>query len=56
MIDAFRQGGDFYSRTAMGMFDYIQKKVDDGDILFEWDYSRGEPPKPMLKDEYASER
>jgi len=56
MIDAFRQGGDFHSRTAMGMFDYIQKKVDDGDILFEWDYSKGEPSKPMLKDEYASER
>jgi len=56
MIDAFKQGGDFHSRTAMGMFDYIQKKVDDGEILFEWDYSKGNPPKPMLKDEYASER
>lgn len=56
MIEAFKQGGDFHSRTAMGMFDYIQKKVDDGEILFEWDYSKGDPPKPMLKDEYASER
>jgi len=56
MIDAFKLGGDFHSRTAMNMFDYIQKKVDDGDILFEWDYSKGSPPKPLLKDVYASER
>jgi len=56
MIEAFKAGGDFHSRTALGMFDYIQKKVDDGDCLLEWDYSKGEPPKPMLKDEYASER
>ena len=56
MIDAFKQGGDFHSRTAMNMFDYIQKKVDEGEILFEWDYSKGDPPKPLLKDEYASER
>jgi len=56
MIDAFKLGGDFHSRTAMNMFDYIQKKVDDGEILFEWDYSKGAPPKPLLKDEYASER
>ena len=56
MIDAFNQGGDFHSRTAMGMFDYIKRKVDDGEVLFEWDYSKGDPPKPMLKDEYGSER
>jgi DNA polymerase I len=56
MIDAFEAGGDFHSRTALGMFDYIQKKVDSGDVLLEWDYSQGEPPKPMLKDEFASER
>jgi len=56
MIEAFEAGGDFHSRTALGMFDYIQKKVEDGDCLLEWDYSNGEPPKPMLKDEFASER
>ena len=38
------------------MFDYIQKKVEDGECLLEWDYSQGEPTKPMLKDEFASER
>jgi DNA polymerase-1 len=56
MIEAFEAGGDFHSRTALGMFDYIQKAVEDGEVLLEWDYANGDPPKPMLKDEYASER
>mmetsp|Transcript_3849 Transcript_3849/g.4451 ORF Transcript_3849/g.4451 Transcript_3849/m.4451 type:complete len:537 (+) Transcript_3849:1071-2681(+) len=56
MISAFKEGGDFHSRTAIGMFDYIQEKVDSGEILFEWDYANGAPPKPLVKDEYASER
>jgi DNA polymerase-1 len=50
MIEAFS------ARGALGMLDYIQKKVEDGDCLFEWDYSKGAPPKPMLKDECASKR
>ena len=25
MIKAFQEGGDFHSRTAIGMFDYIRK-------------------------------
>eukprot|EP00526_Cylindrotheca_closterium_P001952 CAMPEP_0113609810 /NCGR_PEP_ID=MMETSP0017_2-20120614/4691_1 /TAXON_ID=2856 /ORGANISM="Cylindrotheca closterium" /LENGTH=1049 /DNA_ID=CAMNT_0000518655 /DNA_START=101 /DNA_END=3250 /DNA_ORIENTATION=+ /assembly_acc=CAM_ASM_000147 len=56
MIDAFESGGDFHSRTALDMFDYVQEKVDAGEVLLEWDYSKGSPPKPLLKDEYASER
>lgn len=56
MIDAFDSGGDFHSRTALDMFDYVKQKVDDGDVLLEWDYSKGDPPKPLLKDEFASER
>lgn len=56
MIDAFHAGGDFHSRTALDMFDYVQQKVDAGECLLEWDYSKGEPPKPMLKDMFASER
>jgi DNA polymerase-1 len=56
MIEAFEAGGDFHSRTALGMFKYIEDAVDNGDCLLEWDYSDGEPPKPMLKDQYASER
>jgi len=56
MIDAFEKGGDFHSRTAMGMFPYIRDAVDAGDVLLEWDYSQGKPDRPMLKDEYADER
>eukprot|EP00934_Nitzschia_sp_Nitz4_P000646 Nitzschia sp. Nitz4//scaffold76_size158648//152025//155439//NITZ4_002573-RA/size158648-snap-gene-0.316-mRNA-1//-1//CDS//3329557926//646//frame0 len=56
MIEAFEAGGDFHSRTAMDMFDYIKKNVDSGDVLLEWDYANGSPPKPLVKDEYASER
>jgi DNA polymerase-1 len=56
MIDAFKAGGDFHSRTALDMFDYVRKAVDDGDCLLEWDYSKGDPPKPLLKDMFASER
>jgi DNA polymerase I len=56
MIEAFRLGGDFHSRTALDMFDYVKKKVDDGECLLEWDYAKGNPPKPLLKDMFASER
>lgn len=56
MIDAFESGGDFHSRTAMDMFDHVRQRLDDGEVLLEWDYSKGDPPKPLLKDEFASER
>jgi len=56
MVDAFESGGDFHSRTALDMFDYVQEKVDSGDVLLEWDYANGSPPKPLLKDEFGSER
>lgn len=56
MIDAFEAGGDFHSRTALDMFPYIQEKVEAGECLLEWDYSKGDPPKPLLKDMFASER
>ena len=56
MIDAFEAGGDFHSRTAIDMFDYVKEKVDSGEALLEWDYENGEPPKPLVKDLFASER
>lgn len=56
MIDAFKSGGCFHSRTAVGMFDYIREAVDKGEVLLEWDYSKGAPPKPLVKDVYGSER
>lgn len=56
MIDAFESGGCFHSRTAVGMYDYIKKAVDDGKVLLEWDYGKGQPTCPLVKDTYASER
>ena len=56
MIDAFEAGGDFHSRTALDMFPYIREKLDSGECLLEWDYNNGDPPKPLIKDIYGSER
>jgi DNA polymerase-1 len=56
MIDAFASGGDFHSRTALDMFDHVREKVNNGEVLLEWDYANGDPPKPLLKDEFGSER
>jgi DNA polymerase-1 len=56
MIKAFREGGCFHSRTAMGMFAHVRDAVERGDCLLEWDSSKGEPPAPLLKDLFGSER
>ena len=56
MIDAFASGGCFHSRTAMGMFEHVKAAVERGDCLLEWDYTKGEPPAPLLKDCFGSER
>lgn len=56
MIDAFKQGGDFHSRTAMGMYPIVSDAVKQGSVLLEWDSSQGEAPAPLLKDVFASER
>jgi DNA polymerase I len=56
MIDAFAAGGDFHSRTAIDMFAHVREAVDAGECLLEWDYAQGAPPKPLLKDMFASER
>ena len=53
MIDAFESGGDFHSRTAMDMFDHVKRKVDVGEVLLEWDYAKGDPPRPLLKDKVS---
>eukprot|EP00605_Chrysophyceae_sp_TOSAG23-4_P000645 GSChrysophyteH1.ASY1.ANO1.726.1 assembled CDS len=47
MLDAFRDGGCFHSRTAVGMYPHIAKAVESGDCLLEWDYSRGQPTVPL---------
>jgi len=56
MLTAFRNGGCFHSRTAVGMYDYIKKAVENKEVLLEWDYSKGQPTVPLVKDTYASER
>lgn len=56
MIEAFKEGGDFHSRTAISMYEEIAKEIEKGQVLLEWDYSKGKPPVPLLKEKYASER
>lgn len=59
MISAFELGGDFHSRTAMGMYPHVAAAVDEGRVLLEWDYAKNggaKPPLPMLKDVFGAER
>ena len=71
MIDAFKIGGDFHSRTAMGMYPYVEEAVRTGQCLLEReeeeeneneDEEKKKPGKsrrnqlPLLKDQFASER
>jgi DNA polymerase I len=57
MIDAFAKGGDFHSRTALGMYPHVAQAVERGDVLLEWDGAPGAtPPKPLLKDKFGEER
>lgn len=56
MIEAFELGGCFHSRTAVGMYPHIKEAVESGKVLLEWDYSKGQPNVPLVKDTYGSER
>ena len=38
------------------MYPYIKEAVDSGKVLLEWDYSKGQPDVPLVKDTYGSER
>lgn len=51
MLDAFKAGGDFHSRTAMNMYPHIRKAVDRKDVLLEWypQSDEDKPPTPLLK-------
>lgn len=51
MLDAFKAGGDFHSRTAMNMYPYIRDAVDSKEVLLEWHPQPGQesPPVPLLK-------
>lgn len=55
MLDAFEAGGDFHSRTALGMYDHVRDAVDSGECLLE--RAEGDDPNtPLLKDIFSSER
>ena len=59
MIEAFELGGDFHSRTAMGMYPHVAAAVANNSVLLEWDYAKNggaKPPLPMLKDVFGAER
>ncbi|KAJ7960733.1 DNA polymerase I [Quillaja saponaria] len=58
MLEAFKAGGDFHSRTAMNMYPYIREAVEKMQVLLEWHPQPGEdkPPVPLLKDAFGSER
>ncbi|KAL3138383.1 hypothetical protein ABBQ32_006185 [Trebouxia sp. C0010 RCD-2024] len=55
MINAFKLGGDFHSRTALGMYDHIKAAISKGECMLEWD-GEGKPPVPLLKEMFAAER
>jgi len=38
------------------MYPNIKKEIEAGEVLLEWDSSKGPAPKPLVKDKYASER
>ena len=40
----------------MSMYDYIKEDVEKGTCLLEWNSEQGDPPAPLLKHKYASER
>jgi len=57
MLEAFSSGGDFHSRTALGMYEHIQQAIDRGECILEWDGGKGEPaPVPLVKDMFSTER
>lgn len=51
MLNAFKAGGDFHSRTAMNMYTYVRDAVEEKRVLLEWHPQPGEekPPVPLLK-------
>ena len=56
MIKAFEEGGDFHSRTALGMFPNIQKEMQEGLILLEKTNDPNKKNIPLLKDKFQNER
>eukprot|EP01095_Lingulamoeba_sp_RSL-Kostka_P017925 TRINITY_DN9602_c0_g1_i1.p1 TRINITY_DN9602_c0_g1~~TRINITY_DN9602_c0_g1_i1.p1 ORF type:complete len:318 (-),score=113.84 TRINITY_DN9602_c0_g1_i1:6-959(-) len=56
MIDAFKTGGDFHSRTAAGMYSYISDEINNGDLLLEDENVDNPNNLPTVKSKYSTER
>lgn len=61
MQAAFKAGGDFHSRTALGMYQEIKDAMNEGKCLLEYgsegyDEEQGGEKPPLVKDMFASER
>ena len=56
MLQAFRDGGCFHSRTAVGMFDYVKAAVDSGEVLLEKGLAGADDTRPLVKEKFAAER
>jgi len=57
MIKAFAAGGDFHSRTAIGMYAHVREAVESGEVLLEEEEGGGKSSsKPLLKDKFKEER
>ncbi|KAK4858277.1 hypothetical protein QYF36_013729 [Acer negundo] len=58
MLDAFKAGVDFHSKTAMNMYPHIREAVEMEQVLLEWHPQLGDtkPLVPLLKDAFALER
>lgn len=54
MLVAFRDGGCFHSRTAVGMFDHVRHAVETGEVLLEKGLAGDD--RPLVKEKFASER
>ena len=53
--DRVAAGDTLLVLEAMKM-EHPMRAVEDGTCLLDWDYSQGEPPAPLLKDLFGSER
>lgn len=38
------------------MYPNLKEEITKGDLLLEWDKSKGAAPAPLLKDKYSGER
>lgn len=55
MLTAFREGGCFHSRTAVGMFENVREAVESGEVLLEKG-SNSDDDRPLVKDVFGGER